>query len=317
VTRPTWWSTPSAERQPVARQGPRAVRRRVRYRMCTSVVSFGYKHGYPSTLTSSSTVALPNPHWIESLNPLSGLDEPVRDFVLSQEATGPFLDRVVDLVAMLLPPIWPRGSLSDHRHGCTGAVTVRRPGRRAGRRLHDGNGTVGLPPRRRSMTHLGGPGGGRRRRARVAASLRAARLYAGEVTGIVSVADDGAPRGGSDASWASCPGTCANAWWPWRRRSLLAQVSNSASTPTPTSSPTCLGNLIIAGSWPVPEMSRAASTRRPACSGPAGGSFLPPRAVVLKASPTEATSRVRRRHGHAHIQRVSVIRPTPWLRSPP
>ena len=44
-----------------------------------SVVSFGFKHGVPWTSTTCSTVRfLPNPHWVEELRPLTGLDEPVR-----------------------------------------------------------------------------------------------------------------------------------------------------------------------------------------------------------------------------------------------
>ena len=55
--------------------------------MRTSVVSFGYKHGVPldADLVFDCRF-LPNPHWVEALRPLSGLDEPVRDFVLGQEA---------------------------------------------------------------------------------------------------------------------------------------------------------------------------------------------------------------------------------------
>jgi len=90
--------------------------------MCTSVVSFGYKHGVPldADLVFDCRF-LPNPHWIETLNPLSGLDEPVREFVLSQEATGPFLDRVVELVTMLLPAYMAEGkSYLTIAMGCTG-----------------------------------------------------------------------------------------------------------------------------------------------------------------------------------------------------
>lgn len=90
--------------------------------MRTSVVSFGYKHGVPldADLVFDCRF-LPNPHWIESLKLLSGLDEPVRDFVLSQDATGPFLDRVVDLVAMLLPAYMAEGkSYLTIAMGCTG-----------------------------------------------------------------------------------------------------------------------------------------------------------------------------------------------------
>jgi UPF0042 nucleotide-binding protein len=90
--------------------------------MCTSVMSFGYKHGVPldADLVFDGRF-LPNPHWVESLQKLSGLDQPVRDFVLAQEATGPFLDRVVDLVSSLLPAYRAEGkSYLTIAMGCTG-----------------------------------------------------------------------------------------------------------------------------------------------------------------------------------------------------
>jgi UPF0042 nucleotide-binding protein len=90
--------------------------------MATSVVSFGYKHGVPldADLVFDCRF-LPNPHWVESLKLLSGLDPQVRDFVLSQEATAPFLDRVVELVAMLLPAYMAEGkSYLTIAMGCTG-----------------------------------------------------------------------------------------------------------------------------------------------------------------------------------------------------
>jgi UPF0042 nucleotide-binding protein len=90
--------------------------------MCTSVVSFGYKHGVPldADLVFDCRF-LPNPHWVESLQLLSGLDEPVRAFVLGQEATGPFLDRLVDLVESLLPAYKAEGkSYLTIAMGCTG-----------------------------------------------------------------------------------------------------------------------------------------------------------------------------------------------------
>ncbi|HXQ59316.1 MAG TPA: RNase adapter RapZ [Acidimicrobiales bacterium] len=88
----------------------------------TSVVSFGYKHGVPldADLVFDCRF-LPNPHWIPALQPLSGLDEPVREFVLAQEPTAPFLDRVVDLVTSLLPAYVAEGkSYLTIAMGCTG-----------------------------------------------------------------------------------------------------------------------------------------------------------------------------------------------------
>ena len=51
--------------------------------MQTSVISFGYKHGIPLDVDIVFDCRfLPNPFWVEELRPYSGLDEPVRDYVL-------------------------------------------------------------------------------------------------------------------------------------------------------------------------------------------------------------------------------------------
>ena len=56
--------------------------------MQTSVVSFGYKHGIPLDVDMVFDCRfLPNPFWVEELRPFSGLDGPVRDYVLGQPET--------------------------------------------------------------------------------------------------------------------------------------------------------------------------------------------------------------------------------------
>ncbi|GAA2868573.1 nucleotide-binding protein Cgl1591/cg1794 [Actinoplanes cyaneus] len=67
-------------------------------------VSFGFKHGLPldADLVFDCRF-LPNPHWVERLRAGTGLDEPVRDYVLGQSAAPRFLDRVTDLLTDLLP----------------------------------------------------------------------------------------------------------------------------------------------------------------------------------------------------------------------
>jgi len=90
--------------------------------MRTSVVSFGYKHGLPlDTDLVFDCRFLPNPHWIDELRPMSGLDAPVRDYVLSQPETGLFLDRVEGLLVPLLPAYSAEGkSYLTVAMGCTG-----------------------------------------------------------------------------------------------------------------------------------------------------------------------------------------------------
>jgi UPF0042 nucleotide-binding protein len=58
-----------------------------------NVVSFGYKHGLPLDVDLVFDCRfLPNPHWIDELRPLTGQDERVRDYVLSQPSTREYLD---------------------------------------------------------------------------------------------------------------------------------------------------------------------------------------------------------------------------------
>ena len=90
--------------------------------MQTSVVSFGYKHGLPLDVDLVFDCRfLPNPHWVDELRPLSGLDEPVRRFVLGQPETGPFLERVEELLVPLVPAFVREGkSYLTVALGCTG-----------------------------------------------------------------------------------------------------------------------------------------------------------------------------------------------------
>ena len=72
--------------------------------MTTQVVSFGYKHGLPIDVDVVLDCRfLPNPHWVEELRPLTGLDSPVSDYVLAQPLTGAFLERLERMLGLLLP----------------------------------------------------------------------------------------------------------------------------------------------------------------------------------------------------------------------
>ncbi|MCP5029674.1 MAG: RNase adapter RapZ [Actinomycetia bacterium] len=90
--------------------------------MKVSVLSFAFKHGMPLDVDLVFDCRfLPNPHWIEELRPRTGLDAPVRDYVLDQEATRPFLTRLVDMLTHLLPAYVQEGkSYLTVAFGCTG-----------------------------------------------------------------------------------------------------------------------------------------------------------------------------------------------------
>lgn len=72
--------------------------------MNVSLVSFGFKHGIPFGADLMFDVRfLPNPHFDPELRPLTGLDEPVRDFLRQRTDFQELLARLVDLLRFLLP----------------------------------------------------------------------------------------------------------------------------------------------------------------------------------------------------------------------
>lgn len=85
-------------------------------------ISFGFKHGMPLESDLVFDVrCLPNPFYDEELRPLTGLDEPVRDFVMEKEETKGFATRFVDMVDYLLPLYGNEGkSQLIISVGCTG-----------------------------------------------------------------------------------------------------------------------------------------------------------------------------------------------------
>jgi UPF0042 nucleotide-binding protein len=87
-----------------------------------SVTSFGFKHGVPIDVDMILDVRfLPNPHWDENLRPLSGLDQPVKDYVLTTELAKEFSDRVNSLLELTLPAYVQEGrSYLTIGIGCTG-----------------------------------------------------------------------------------------------------------------------------------------------------------------------------------------------------
>ena len=67
-----------------------------------TVLSFGYKYGLPMDADMVVDVRfLPNPFWIPELRDLTGRDSEVRDYVLSQEGCGEFLDRYHELLRLV------------------------------------------------------------------------------------------------------------------------------------------------------------------------------------------------------------------------
>ena len=85
-------------------------------------ISFGFKYGVPMESDLVFDVrCLPNPFYDEKLRPLTGLDAPVRDYVMEKEETKGFVARFTDMVDYLLPLYAKEGkSQLAIAVGCTG-----------------------------------------------------------------------------------------------------------------------------------------------------------------------------------------------------
>lgn len=91
-------------------------------RLQVAVESFGFKFGIPIDSDIVMDVRfLPNPHWDEALRPLTGLDDPVRAFVVDRPATERFVTDFVAMISGILPEYAQEGkSYLTVSIGCTG-----------------------------------------------------------------------------------------------------------------------------------------------------------------------------------------------------
>ncbi len=90
--------------------------------LSVSVYSFGFKHGAPLDADLVMDVRfLPNPYYDPELRPLTGLDAPVRDYVMFREETTEFLARWKDLLDVVMPGYVAEGKQQlAIAVGCTG-----------------------------------------------------------------------------------------------------------------------------------------------------------------------------------------------------
>lgn len=112
---------------------PTELRRRIRDEffgepltriLSVSVSSFGFKYGVPTDADIVMDVRfLPNPFYHHDLRPLSGLDEPVKEFVLGKPETAEFLERWFDLLDAVMPGYLAEGKTHlAIALGCTGGM---------------------------------------------------------------------------------------------------------------------------------------------------------------------------------------------------
>ena len=86
------------------------------------LVSFGFKHGLPTDVDLVMDCRfLPNPYWVKELKELTGMDNAVREFILSDPIAQKFLVKLTELLELLLPAYQEEGkSYLSLAVGCTG-----------------------------------------------------------------------------------------------------------------------------------------------------------------------------------------------------
>ncbi len=87
-----------------------------------SIVSFGFKRGIPLDSDLVFDVRfLPNPFYEPELRPQTGLDAPVRDYVMKWDTTKTFIEKMNDMIEFLLPQYVEEGKMQlVISIGCTG-----------------------------------------------------------------------------------------------------------------------------------------------------------------------------------------------------
>ena len=91
-------------------------------RLAVTFLTFGFKHGSPRDADLSFDVRfLPNPHYEAELRELTGLDEPVVEYVETSDGMDDFYERLTPLLDYLLPAYEREGkSHLTIGIGCTG-----------------------------------------------------------------------------------------------------------------------------------------------------------------------------------------------------
>ncbi len=91
-------------------------------KLSVNVISFGFKYGVPIDADLIFDVRfLPNPHYVETLRPNTGMDADVYEYVMKWSETQEFLVKLLDMLHFLIPQYRKEGkSQVVIGIGCTG-----------------------------------------------------------------------------------------------------------------------------------------------------------------------------------------------------
>ena len=87
-----------------------------------TIASFAFARGISRTADLVFDLRfLPNPHWVDELRPLTGVDAPVRDYLAADPAWNETMERIEALLIDWIPRYWAAGkSYVTVAFGCTG-----------------------------------------------------------------------------------------------------------------------------------------------------------------------------------------------------
>ena len=87
-----------------------------------TIASFGYSRGVSRTADLMFDMRfIANPHWIDDLRPLTGIDQAVRDYCTKAPGWGQAMDGIEALLKDLIPRYWAAGkTYLTVAFGCTG-----------------------------------------------------------------------------------------------------------------------------------------------------------------------------------------------------
>ena len=90
--------------------------------LTVNLISFGFKYGIPMEADLVFDVRfLPNPFYNAQLRDLSGLDEPITEFVFHHDEARKFMNHLTEMISFLLPLYVEEGKFSlSVAIGCTG-----------------------------------------------------------------------------------------------------------------------------------------------------------------------------------------------------
>jgi UPF0042 nucleotide-binding protein len=91
-------------------------------KLALTLLTFGFKNGPPRDADLTLDVRfLPNPHYVDELRPLTGLDQAVREYVEAGTLAGEFYGRLLPLLEFLVPAYVDEGKTHlTIAVGCTG-----------------------------------------------------------------------------------------------------------------------------------------------------------------------------------------------------